>query len=107
MVSYVFTLSRIVLDVVKDAQTFVSIFVKQTLDILCDPNTPFFLFYQIDHGLQRLLLSNMAPSIELTHLQKLFGNKFIDDQRCLCLNLLQLTFLICIKSKYLRKLLEI
>ena len=41
------------LDSIRDAQSFVSLFIKQTYIILNDPNTPYFLFYQLYMGLER------------------------------------------------------
>lgn len=41
------------LDSIKDAPTFVGSFVKLTYTILNDPNTPYFLFYQLCLGLER------------------------------------------------------
>lgn len=41
------------LDSIKDAPVFVSSFVKLTYTILNDPNTPYFLFYQLCLGLER------------------------------------------------------
>ena len=73
------------LDSIKDAQNFVSSFVRQTYNILNDTNTPYFLFYQLYMGLERFLLSNMLPSFEINTIQKLFASKFYDEQRSLCL----------------------
>lgn len=81
------------MDSIKEAQSFVSTFIKLTLDIFCNPNTPYFLFYQLYLGLERLLLSNIIPSSEVNCIQKIFGYKFNDEQRMLCLTLLQLTVL--------------
>ena len=50
------------LDSIRDAQNFISVFIKQTYAILNDPNTPYFLFYQLYMGLERFLLSSMIPS---------------------------------------------
>jgi hypothetical protein len=41
------------LDSIRDAQNFVSLFIKQTYIILNDPSTPYFLFYQLYMGLER------------------------------------------------------
>lgn len=73
------------LDSIRDAQNFVSTFIKQTYHILNDPNAPFFLFYQLYMGLERFLLSNMLPSFEINTIQRLFSSKFYDDQRSMCL----------------------
>ena len=80
-------------DSIKDAQNFVSTFVKITLDILSDSTTPYFLFYQLYLGIERLLLSHTIPSSEMKAIQKLLNFKFHDDQRVLCLNLLQVASL--------------
>lgn len=53
------------LDSIKDAQTFVGAFVKQTYNILNDPNTPYFLFYQIYMGLERYVLSFIIDLLRL------------------------------------------
>jgi hypothetical protein len=81
------------LDAIKDAQPFVSLFIKQTYNILNDTNTPYFLFYQLYMGLERFLLSNMLPSFEINTIQKLFSSKFYDEQRSLCLVSLVVTSL--------------
>lgn len=83
------------LDSIKDAPAFVGSFVKQTYAILNDPNTPYFLFYQLYMGLERFLLSNMVPSFEINSIQKsLFASKLAhDEQRSLCLISLTVTSL--------------
>lgn len=83
------------LDSIKDAAAFVGSFVKQTYTILNDPNTPYFLFYQLYMGLERFLLSNMVPSFEVSSIQKsLFASKLVlDEQRSLCLISLTITSL--------------
>lgn len=83
------------LDSIKDAPVFVGSFVKQTYSILNDPNTPYFLFYQLYMGLERFLLSNMVPSFEINSIQKsLFASKLAnDEQRSLCLISLTVTSL--------------
>jgi hypothetical protein len=81
------------LDSIKDAQLVVSSFIKITIEILSDSTTPFFLFYQLFLGIERLLLSNMIPSSEMNSIQKLLSFKFQDEQRVLCLNLLQIASL--------------
>ena len=80
-------------DSIKDAQLFVSSFIKITIEILSDSTTPFFLFYQLYLGIERLLLSNTIPSSEMNSIQKLLSFKFQDEQRVLCLNLLQIASL--------------
>ena len=80
-------------DSIRDAQLFVSTFIKITIDILSDSTTPFFLFYQLYLGIERLLLSNTIPSSEMNAIQKLLSFKFQDEQRILCLNLLQIASL--------------
>lgn len=83
------------LDSIKDAPAFVGSFVKQTYSILNDPNTPYFLFYQLYMGLERFLLSNMVPSFEINSIHKsLFASKLAnDEQRSLCLISLTVTSL--------------
>lgn len=81
------------LDSIKDAQTFVATFIRQTYAILNDPNTPYFLFNQLYMGLERFLLSSMVPSFELNSIQKLATAKFYDEQRALCLISLTVTSL--------------
>jgi hypothetical protein len=81
------------LDSFKDAQSFVGGFIKQTYNMLNDPNTPYFLFYQMYMGLERLLLTSMIPSFEVNTIQRLFSSKFYDEQRALCLTSLIITSL--------------
>jgi len=81
------------LDSFKDAQSFVGGFIKQTYNMLNDPNTPYFLFYQMYMGLERLLLTSMIPSFEVNTIQRLFASKFYDEQRSLCLTSLIITSL--------------
>ncbi len=81
------------LDSIRDAQTFISTFIKQTYLIFNDPNTPYFLFYQLYMGLERFILSNMIPSSEINTIQKLLNLKFDDPQKSLCLTSLTVTSL--------------
>jgi hypothetical protein len=81
------------LDSIRDAQTFVSTFIKLTYQILNDVNTPFFLFSQLCMGLERFLLSSMVPSFEINTIQRFFTSKFYDEQRSLCLTSLIITSL--------------
>ena len=81
------------LDSIRDAQTFIGNFIKQTYTILNEQSTPYFLFYQLYMGLERFLLSNMIPSGEINTIQKLLNSKFNDDQKSLCLTSLTVTSL--------------
>jgi hypothetical protein len=81
------------LDSIRDAQNFVSTFIKLTYQILNDVNTPYFLFSQLCMGLERFLLSSMVPSFEINTIQRLFTSKFYDEQRSLCLTSLIITSL--------------
>lgn len=81
------------LDSIRDAPNFCSTFIKLTYEILNDPNTPFFLFYQLYLGLERLLLSCMVPSYEISTIQKLFTSKVYEEQKTLCLISLTVTSL--------------
>jgi hypothetical protein len=81
------------MDSIRDAQNFVGSFIKQTCSILVDPNTPYFLFYQMCMGLERFLLANIVPSSELSTIQRLLATKFIDEQRTLCMTSLIITSL--------------
>lgn len=81
------------LDSIRDAQTFIGNFIKQTCTILNDESTPYFLFYQLYMGLERFLLSSMIPSGEINTIQKLLSSKFNDDQKSLCLTSLTVTSL--------------
>lgn len=81
------------LDSVRDAQVFVTSFVKLTYQMLNDVNTPHFLFAQLCMGLERFLLSSMVPSFEVNTIQRLFASKAFDEQRSLCLASLIVTSL--------------
>jgi hypothetical protein len=81
------------LDSIRDAQSFVSLFIKQTYTILNDPNTPYFLFYQLYMGLERFILSSMIPSFEINSIQRLLTTKFHDENKSLCLTSLTITSL--------------
>jgi hypothetical protein len=81
------------LEAIRDAQTFIGSFLKQTCIILTDPNTPYFLFYQLYMGLERFLISSMIPSNEMATIQKLLSTKLTDEQRSLCLISLTITSL--------------
>ena len=107
------------LDSIRDAPTFVAAFMRHTCALLVDAHTPYFLFQQLYMGLERLLLSNMAPSAEMHTIQRLLlaattppqqttpsssssaannsnnANKPppLDEQRSLCLTSLSITSL--------------
>ena len=81
------------MDSIRDTQAFISLFIKQTYVLLNDPNTPHFLFYQLYLGLERLLLSSMIPSFEVSSIQRLLSSKFCDEKRSLCLTSLTVTSL--------------
>jgi len=81
------------LESIKDAQNFLNGFFRQTANMLNDPNTPFYLFYQLFLGLERLLLTNMVPQNEMALINRIFSTKHNDEQRNMCFNTLQITIL--------------
>jgi hypothetical protein len=81
------------LDSIREAQSFVSTFIKLTYQMLNDANTPYFLFSQMCMGLERFLLSSMVPSFEMNTIQRMFTSKAYDEQRSLCLTSLIVTSL--------------